>query len=247
MHSYGWTTGTFSQWMGHTNPDAANYHDAIVAQNQFTYIQDVSQVAPGDLIAVKYAPGSSTSGHAMMVAAAARSQQSVAPIVSGTTQYLITVIDSARSGHGQSDTRVTHPSTTANGIGKGDLRVYVNSSMQPVGYTWSNQPGSRYLSMSDQHLAIGRLNVGQVGMLGTSPPPQAGSVTAVASDDSFGATDDETIATAGIPASETGTTEAPVAGCTVVARAQTGLPLPIALLSLVLLLGIRRRRTAADA
>ena len=34
LHSYNWTTGTFTQWMGTTSPYAANYHDAILAQKK---------------------------------------------------------------------------------------------------------------------------------------------------------------------------------------------------------------------
>lgn len=163
LHSYNLTTKTFTQWMGSTSPYPDTYHAAIVAQNHFTQIKNLQQVQPGDLIAIKYTDGNVT-GHTMLVDGAPRPQSAMKPVVSGTTQYALTVIDSSSSNHGATDTRVKSPSTTGNGIGRGDIRIYVDASLKPVGYSWSNESGSPYYAMTQRPMAIGRIDLAYLGV-----------------------------------------------------------------------------------
>lgn len=158
LHTYGLTTQTFTQWMETTSPDAATYHAAIVAEDHFARITNIEDVQVGDLIAIKYY-GESVSGHLMMVASNPRVESASPPVVSGTTQYTFSVIDSSSSYHGSSDTRITQPPTSGNsGIGKGRIRIYVSGSLRPVGYTWSTESSSQYYDVSSRPLAIGRLD-----------------------------------------------------------------------------------------
>jgi MYXO-CTERM domain-containing protein len=266
-HSYGWTDSTFSSWFGTTSPYATDYHDAIVSGNGFTQITNITQVQPGDIIAVKYPPGSGVTGHAMMVDSVARAESSKSPSVSGTTQYAVTVIDSSSSHHGSSDTRVTNPSTTHNGVGKGDIRVYVDSSQQPVGYSWSNESGSPYFSMSARPMAIGRIDFGKhksavaaqgAGTAATSSADD-GSTTQTVEADSRGLTDDESqvamapdapaMMAAGAAQEAAGMAEA--GGCSVSGRAPAKAPASalgvFGLFALAGLLGWRRRRVPSAA
>jgi hypothetical protein len=158
--------------VGTTSPYAEDYYAAITAQNRFTEINNITAVQPGDLIAVKYL-NSSVTGHMMLVDSTARAESSSSPVIAGTTQYALTVIDSSSSYHGPNDTRVTDPSTTGNGIGRGEIRIYVDASLRPVGYSWSNTSGSTYYDLSQRPLIFGRLNLAAFGV--TTPPP--GNVT----------------------------------------------------------------------
>lgn len=163
LHSYNLTNKIFKQWMGSTSPYPDAYHAAIVAQNHFTQIKNIKQVQPGDLIAVKYTDGNVT-GHTMLVDGVPRPQSAMKPVVAGTTQYALTVIDSSSSNHGATDTRVKSPSTTGNGIGRGDIRIYVDASLKPLGYSWSNESGSPYYTMAQRPMAIGRFDLAYLGV-----------------------------------------------------------------------------------
>ena len=72
-----------------------------------------------------------------------------------TQQWEIDVIDSARSGHGKTDTR---PKASA-GVGRGVLRVYTNKEGHVAGYTWSiNGTREQDYHNQDEHLfVVGRL------------------------------------------------------------------------------------------
>ena len=251
MHSYSWTTNTLTQWLGTTSPYADTYHDAILAHNNFTPIINIQNVQPGDIIAIKY-NDSSVTGHTMMVDSLAKAERAQSPLVAGTTQYALTVIDSSSGHHGAADTRVTAPSTTHNGIGKGDIRVYVNASLRPVGYSWSNEPGSQYYSMAQRSLAIGRIDLAHWGVKASPPMSNGigtitGEIVIQEEDLTSGKTDDDTLAAPQMNADSLPDADQ-LGGCSIAAHA--GLTLRSTYMGLLLfmgLLGLRwRRRDRAD-
>jgi hypothetical protein len=163
-HTYGFTNAQFTAKTGSTSPNAAKYHDAIVAQSGFTRIASVDHAAPGDVISIKYPLGGNTSGHVMMVQSVgpwqprANSTQNflaygAEPAVAG--YYNVTVIDSSSSYHGSNDTRKNKPG----GIGRnGVVRIYVDGAFQITGYTWSEYNTSEYKTTAAGYsVAIGRL------------------------------------------------------------------------------------------
>ena len=112
----------------------------------------------GDIIAIKYPTGTSTStGHIMLIAAAPTLRTASAPLITGTTQYEVRVIDASSSGHGSLDTRYISSGNFNDGIGSGYFRLYINSSGGVAGYTWSTYSSSVYYSQSDRPLLVGRL------------------------------------------------------------------------------------------
>ena len=160
QHSYGWTPATFHEWTGHSSPEAAVYHDAIAQQNDFIELKNVDRIQPGDIIAIVYYPEyQSPTGHAMIVEHAPQAHSSN-PLVDGTLQWTIDVIDSTSSYHGSTDTRVAHPG----GIGRGVFRLYTDVGGAFAGYTWSllgTSLASYYpqatSTNSGHHLVVGRL------------------------------------------------------------------------------------------
>ncbi len=164
-HTYHWTNDDFSGWWQSSNPTAARYHDVIEAQNRFTRIYYRNQIQPGDFIAIKYPSSSTTTGHILLVAANLKKREpATGPVVTGTTQYEVPVIDSTASYHGSTDTRYPNApiNGTPGGIGKGVFRIYVDEYDQIVGYTWSTFSNSVYYGQSDppeslRHLVVGRL------------------------------------------------------------------------------------------
>lgn len=156
-HTYGWDDHEVKTWLGSTDPDAAPYHNAIVLENGFSRLRQISDIRPGDVIAIKYNDGSADTGHVMLVDAVPEARAASDPIIPDTTQYAVTVIDSSASGHGPTDTRYRSPGHYTGGIGRGVFRLYANSDGKIVGYAWSLLPKSEYYTRPARALVMGRL------------------------------------------------------------------------------------------
>jgi hypothetical protein len=156
--SYGYTNAYFKTWTGLSNPYAATYYNEIKAKDHFTQIPLIKDIARGDIIAIKYPAGSSNTGHIMIVASTPTARTASSPLVSGTSQYEVTIMDASSSGHGSLDTRYISSGNFNDGIGRGIARLYVTSKGTISGYTWSTYSNSVYYSQSDRPLLVGRLN-----------------------------------------------------------------------------------------
>lgn len=160
QHAYGWTPASFKAWTGHSSPEAAVYHDTIAAHEGFDEITTVGAIRPGDVVAIVYYPEyQSPTGHLMIVAAQPQANSS-APLVAGTDQWTIDVVDSSSTYHGTADTRYAHPG----GIGRGTFRLYTNPDGTFAGHTWSllgTSLASYYpqptTTQNGRHLVVGRL------------------------------------------------------------------------------------------
>jgi hypothetical protein len=158
QQAYGWTSTYFKTWTGSSSPTAARYHDTIVAQNRFVRITSIADVAPGDLLAARYlTPTSTATGHVMWATGAPVPRTASKPIIDGTTQYELQVVDSASTGHGPTDTRRGADGTYEDGVGVGVIRLYADANGQVIGYTWSTLSASVYYDATTRPLAIGRL------------------------------------------------------------------------------------------
>ncbi len=159
-HTYNWAPSHFTSWMGTNNPIAAVYHDTILNQKGFQRVPLISQIQPGDVIAIVYYPElQSPSGHVMIVQDFPATNSSK-PFIAGTSQWTVPVIDSSASYHGTNDTRYAHPG----GIGHGTFRLYANTDGTIAGYTWSllGTSVADYVpqatsTSSGRHLVIGRV------------------------------------------------------------------------------------------
>lgn len=166
--TYGTTNNQLISWFGTKGPRAAHYYSKTVETDGFTRITDMNNVQRGDIIAIRYTnvPFTNTSqasGHVAIVAEVPTQTTAFNPIIAGTTQWTVRILDSSSSGHGRTDTRyITATNTYRGGVGRGNMRIYTNSTTgQIVGYTWSDVSGSTYfdltVSSSNKALAIGRL------------------------------------------------------------------------------------------
>jgi hypothetical protein len=158
-HSYGYTRGDLAKWFGKKRPTADRYHDRIKAGTGFTKITHVKDIRPGDILAVKYLVARADTGHVMLVAGTPQKMQSSKPMVTGTEQWQVTIIDSSKSGHGPTDTRYRKgPSgKDHSGLGQGVLRLYVDKQGKVAGFSWSTLAVSKFQDPRDEHLVIGRL------------------------------------------------------------------------------------------
>jgi hypothetical protein len=161
------------EWFGAASPHAACYHDTIEVEDGFTLIESIKDVKPGDIIAIadldagcdisscgNYS-GCGSTGHVMLVAAAPVKRNSSKPLVSGTLQYTLEIIDVTSSPHGDSDSRTdANPNhSDDSGVGTGTIRLYVDADdadLPIVGHTWTTSTGSTYRSQAKRSLVIGR-------------------------------------------------------------------------------------------
>jgi hypothetical protein len=158
-HSYGHDRAAFNKWFGSRRPTAARFHDAIVEQHGFTRIRRLADVRPGDILAVEYLKRTDNTGHVMLAASNPRPMRPGKPVIAGTEQWEVAVIDSSKTGHGPADTRhgKGKGGKDHDGLGRGVLRVYTNRQGKVAGFSWSTLPASEFKSPEEEHLVIGRL------------------------------------------------------------------------------------------
>lgn len=161
-----------SGWLGCTSPIANTYHDAIEDEDGFIRIKKVTDLQVGDVLALAYLDAGCTqvtcgsvetctnSGHVMLVSSVPSVRTASAPVVTGTTQYELKVIDSTSSAHGVGDTRYKSESNGANDkeVGEGIIRLYVDSNGEVMGHTWTTSSGSIYYNTSARSVMMGRYN-----------------------------------------------------------------------------------------
>jgi hypothetical protein len=164
-HSDGFDAARIRAVFGSTRPTAKRYFDAIGVQKGFDRVENVADIRAGDILAVAYLKNykGKATGHVMLAAGDVRRLEARAPVVAGTAQWEVAVIDSAINGHGPADTRrgTGEGGKNSTGVGKGVLRLYADPEGRVAGYTWSSagaDPGSFY-PREDRPLRVGRLNV----------------------------------------------------------------------------------------
>jgi hypothetical protein len=162
-------------WFGCTSPHAASYHDKIEVEDGFTLIESIHDVQPGDIIAIEYIDAGCTNltcgtfssctstGHVAIVADFPKARTASAPLVAGTLQFSVDIIDTSTSYHGTADTRYMSDAGGAHdqGVGQGTMRLYVNGkdATHPiVGHSWSTSSGSAFFSNAKRDVVIGRYN-----------------------------------------------------------------------------------------
>lgn len=159
-YSYGIGSEELRRWLGgRSRPLARNYYDAFVEKNGFEHIQNVSQVLPGDFIAMKYLAGfgdvGHDTGHIMVVDAVPRMAESNQEHGTTVKRWGVQVIDCSH-GHGRDDTRY-HNGKFWPGIGRGTFSLFTNEQGSILGYSWSPSKDSEFYGPDKRPLAVGRL------------------------------------------------------------------------------------------
>lgn len=138
-------------WKGY--PKAENYYEAIAANQGFIRRQEIGQVQVGDIFAAKYQNAKDT-GHVMIINALPQLlDPAPRPLIDGTRQWSVEVIDSA-AAHWKGDTRYREDGSRQTGIGRGTIRLYTLPDGSLVGWAWSLGPASLY--RDHDQLAIGQ-------------------------------------------------------------------------------------------
>ena len=156
--AYGYRAADFAGWLDGKFPRAAGFHDAIAAGHGFDLVLRIADIRPGDVLAIKYPPGSHPTGHVLLAASRPTLRRATEPTVPGTTQYELSVIDSSHTGHGPTDSRHYAKGKFHNGVGEGLFRLYAGPDGALAGYSWSVTKASEFYAPGERHLVIGRLN-----------------------------------------------------------------------------------------
>jgi hypothetical protein len=166
MHGYGYKTEDLERWLGSKQPRARDYFDAIQSGNGFLFIRYVRDLQPGDFIAIKYLFWSKSTGHIMIVVKKPQMGIETPPFITGTEQWIVTVIDSSEIGHGKSDTRYKRGRNGKDhdGLGRGIVRLYSDESGRIAGFSWGyGSKGSHVVQLAEfkgpdkAPVALGRL------------------------------------------------------------------------------------------
>lgn len=158
MQAYGYRAADFASWLDGRFPRAAGFHDAIAAGRGFDRVTRIADIRPGDVLAIKYPAGSKPTGHVLVAASRPVARRATEPVVAGTEQYEIEVIDSSHTGHGPTDTRHYAKGKFHSGVGEGLFRLYARPDGTLAGYSWSVTKASEVFRPDERNLVIGRLN-----------------------------------------------------------------------------------------
>jgi hypothetical protein len=148
-----------ARWFGRARPLARDYYDTIAAKRGFTLVDGVTSIRPGDVIAIKFEAHAKDTGHVMFADSGALKREASEPIVEGTTQWEIAVIDCAATTHGIKDSRFKEGGGSRTGVGRGTIRLYANDDGAIVGYTWSTAHKSAYHAAKDRPVIVGHMSV----------------------------------------------------------------------------------------
>ena len=161
-HTFKLNSQQMKTWLGLSRPNAENYFKAIEKERGFERITHIKDTRGGDVMAMAYQRNynGKATGHVMLVAGAAEKIEPREPIVEGTTQWEVPVIDSAITAHGPTDTRYRkgEDGKDATGVGLGKIRVYLDEQGVCVGYTWGVDRSREkdFYPRSDRPIAVGR-------------------------------------------------------------------------------------------
>jgi hypothetical protein len=162
-HADGLTVDDLQKLTGTKHPHARQWYEAVAkapADGPLVKIDKLADAKPGDFLVTAYPPdeGKRDTGHIMLLAETPVKRTASEPVIDGTTQWDVPVIDSSKSHHGKDDTRVHADGTTGSGVGKGIFRLYTKADGTVAGYAWSDSVKSVYVPQKEHPFAIARLD-----------------------------------------------------------------------------------------
>ena len=135
-------------------PRAEDFVLSIEEGKGFIRIDRVTGIKPGDLLAhamldLADQQQTQTSGHVFLIDSEPRKIWAWPPVVPGTTQYEVLVIDSNGEHVGDDDTR--RLSGKSAGLGRGTIRLYANDEGELVGWARTFSGAKRFFSYDPRY------------------------------------------------------------------------------------------------
>lgn len=131
--------------MGTSRPYARDYHRAILEGKGFARRVRIGDVAPGDLLAIRFSEliGGFT-GHCAVIA------QRPLELLHGV--WVCPVVDSTGSPHGSTDPRALG---NRKGLGRGEMVLRTDADGEITGYQWSRGAEIHLNGQGQRHVAVG--------------------------------------------------------------------------------------------
>jgi hypothetical protein len=153
--AYPWATPDwFKATFAKLKPLAKDFYIAIKKGSAFQPIGKVSDLQPGDWIAIQYEKEADNTGHLMIVNGVVEKIQAAEPQIPDLDQYIVPILDCTSSPHGPKDTR---RGTKTGGIGTGEFRLYAKPDGTLNGYAWSISSKAKFYAPGTRDLIVGRL------------------------------------------------------------------------------------------
>lgn len=132
-------------------PAAEDFVHSIESEQGFRRIRDARDIRPGDLLAhAMLDPAdkrqAGTTGHVFLLDSAPKAIAPRNPVVAGTTQFEVVVIDSNEEHVGADDTRLADPANKVKGLGRGTIRLYLDADGVLVGWARTFPGVKRFFS-----------------------------------------------------------------------------------------------------
>ncbi len=134
-------------------PVAEDFVLSIETEQGFTHIKEVTHLQPGDLLAhamlsEEDQKQTSTTGHVFLVDSFPKKIAPRNPVVEGTEQFELAIIDSNEEHVGSDDSRLADPAHAIPGVGRGTIRIYADAHGALVGWARTFKNTNRFFSYS---------------------------------------------------------------------------------------------------
>jgi hypothetical protein len=149
-------------------PRAEDFLASIERERGFRRLRVVGDIRPGDVLAhAMLDPGdkqaTGTTGHVFLLASKPRPIDARPPVVSGTRQYAVTVIDSNDELVGDDDSRRRGPDGEHHGLGTGTIRLYADGEGRLVGWARTFANARRFFSYDPRFPSDARRRRAELG------------------------------------------------------------------------------------
>lgn len=149
-------------------PRAEDFVLSIEKEAGFKRIRIIDDVRPGDLLAhamlkVEDQMQTGTTGHVLLINSRPKLIAARRPVVAGTRQFEVSIIDSNEEHVGDDDSRLADPANKITGLGSGTLRIYVDARGELVGWARTFSQSTRFFSYSPRFPSDTKLRKAAVG------------------------------------------------------------------------------------
>lgn len=149
-------------------PRAEDFVLSIENEAGFKRLRIIDDVRPGDLLAhamlkVEDQMQTGTTGHVLLINSRPKPIAARKPMVAGTRQFEVSIIDSNEEHVGDDDSRLADPANKISGLGSGTIRIYVDAKGELVGWARTFAKSSRFFSYSPRFPSDTKLRKAAVG------------------------------------------------------------------------------------
>lgn len=149
-------------------PAAEDFVYSIETEKGFKRIRDGRSIEPGDLLAhamlnAEDKQQAGTTGHVFLIDSYPKPIEPKDPLVAGTQQFELAVIDSNKEYVGADDTRLVDPSNKIKGLGRGTIRLYLDPQGELVGWARTFKSARKFFSYDARFPSDTKLRKAAIG------------------------------------------------------------------------------------